>query len=426
MIKKLNLKSEFLKYVIVLMSGTLAAQVINLGLSIPLFRYFYTPEQAAEWGLFLRIVGVGGAIATARYEFAMPIAKIDVHSFRLYRLAIRIALNVLLFTSVLTLIPIALVNDLSDIIYYALIPIGLFLTAYYSIGTNWAIRKKTFRSISLAKVVNTSVGGGFKILFGWMGSGYIGLIAGTVIGLAASNLWFFADYIKSKRLYQFKTKSLRNKAIAKEYSDFPKVNLPHTLMDLSRELIVAVLFVLIFSKLDFGFYDQSLRMLRLPLMLAGLALGQVFFQRSAEKYNNRENIMPIMLKSLKYLALISVVPFTLIFFFGSDLFAYVFGERWRGAGEYSEIMAPWFMLNFVASPVSFLPLVLKKQRQFFLMAAVGSLIMLLAIVIPSFIFETDIKTMLWVLSLSQVAYFIFFIFKILNYVKKSNKERGIQ
>ena len=101
--------------------------------------------------------------------------------------------------------------------------------------------------------------------------------------------------------------------------------------------------------------------------------------------------MPIMLKSLKVLTLISIVPFTLIFFFGDDMFAYVFGERWRGAGEFSEIMAPWFMLNFIASPVSFLPLVLKKQRQFFLMAAVGSIIMLLAIVIPSFVFETDIK-----------------------------------
>ena len=84
------------------------------------------------------------------------------------------------------------------------------------------------------------------------------------------------------------------------------------------------------------------------------------------------------------------------------------------------------MLNFIASPLSFLPLVLKKQRQFFLMAAAGTSIMLLAIVIPSFVFDADIKIMLWALSLSQTAYFIFFIFKILDYVRKSNLERGIQ
>ena len=87
-------------------------------------------------------------------------------------------------------------------------------------------------------------------------------------------------------------------------------------------------------KVDFGFYDQSYRILRLPLMLAGLALGQVFFQRSAEKYNNKEDIMPIMMKSIKMLALISILPFTLIFLFGDDMFAYVFSEKWRGAGEF--------------------------------------------------------------------------------------------
>jgi O-antigen/teichoic acid export membrane protein len=126
------------------------------------------------------------------------------------------------------------------------------------------------------------------------------------------------------------------------------------------------------------------------------------------------------------LALISILPFTLIFLFGDDMFAYVFSEKWRGAGEFSQIMAPWFMLNFIASPLSFLPLVLKKQRQFFLMAAAGTSMMLLAIVIPSFVFDADIKVMLWALSLSQTAYFIFFIFKILDYVRKSNLERGIQ
>ena len=426
MIKDINLKSKFLKYVIVLMSGTLAAQLINLGLSVPLFRYFYSPEQAAEWGVFLRIIGVGGAISTARYELAIPIAKIDSHSFQLHKLALRIAVYVFIFTCIAAIIPIAFASDINQAIYYALIPAGVLFTAYYGIGTNWAIRNKKFRSISFSKVANSSLGGGTKLLLGWMGTGYIGLIIGTVVGLAASNIWFLRDQIKSQRIHQIRKKSLRNRAIAKEYSEFPKVNLPHTLMDSGRELIVAFLFVGIFSKVDFGFYDQSYRILRLPLMLAGLALGQVFFQRSAEKYNNKEDIMPIMMKSIKMLALISILPFTLIFLFGDDMFAYVFSEKWRGACEFSQIMAPWFMLNFIASPLSFLPLVLKKQRQFFLMAAAGTSMMLLAIVIPSFVFDADIKVMLWALSLSQTAYFIFFIFKILDYVRKSNLERGIQ
>ncbi|MFT5778967.1 MAG: teichuronic acid exporter [Crocinitomicaceae bacterium] len=426
MIKKINFKSKLLRSIVVLMTGTLASQIINLALSIPSLKYYYEAEDMAEWGLFMRIVAVGGALATARYEFAIPVAKADIHSFRLYRIALRIAIKVSLITGVAALIPIFFFSDLDDMIFYALIPIALFFTAYYSIGTNWAIRKKRYRGISFSKITATSVGGGSKLLFGWAGTGYIGLIIGTVIGMIASNTWFFRDFLKLNRNYKVKSNSPRNKMLAKEYSEFPKVNLPHTLMDVGRDLLVAILLIKIFSEEDFGYFDQSYRMLRLPLMLAGLAVGQVFFQRSAEKYSNRENILPMILKSVKLLTLISIVPFTLIFFFGDDLFAYVFGERWRGAGEYSEIMAPWFMLNFIASPISFLPLVLRKQRQFFLMAAVGSIMMILAVIIPTLVFEADVKVTLWALSLSQVAYFIFFIFKILDFIRKSNKERSIE
>lgn len=423
MIKKINLKSEFLKYVIVLMSGTFVAQLINLGLSVPLFRYFYTPEEAAEWGLFLRIIGVGGAIATARYEFAIPVAKINVHAFRLYRFALSTAIKVTLISAAAAIIPIALSDNSPDMLFYAVIPVGLFLTAYYSIGTNWAIRTKTFRSISLSKIANSSVGGGFKLLFGWMGTGYIGLIIGTIIGLIAANLWFFLDFFKSKKNYNVTAKSSRNKVLAKEYIEFPKVNLPHTLMDLGRDLLVAILFLALYEQADFGYYDQSYRILRLPLMLAGLAISQVFFQRCAEMHSKGQDIYPLILKSVKLLLLISIVPFTLIFFYGDEMFAYVFGERWRQAGEFSEIMAPWFMLNFIASPISFLPLVLRKQRQFFLMAAVGAILMILSINIPYYFYGTDVTVTLWVMSLSQVAYFVFVIFKIFQYVKQSRPSK---
>ena len=68
--------------------------------------------------------------------------------------------------------------------------------------------------------------------------------------------------------------------------------------------------------------------------------------------------------------------FTLIFFFGGDLFAFVFGEEWYQSGKLSEIMAPWLMLNFVLSPLSTIPLVLNKQGTFFLLGLSASLLQL--------------------------------------------------
>ena len=401
------------------MSGTVIAQVINLGFNIILFRDYYDAIDNAEFGMFARLVGVGAAFATARYDLAIPIAKADVHSFRLYRLSLRIALISSGATALVVLIPMFLSGDISEGLFFALIPLGMFLTAYYNIGTNWAIRKREFRSISFSKVANVGVGGSTKLLLGWLGSGYIGLIVGTVAGLVFANGWFARTYQRVSKKYNVKAISPRTKLLARTYEEFPKVNLPHAMMDVSKDLIIAILLLQLFSKFDYGSYEHSYRMLRMPLMLAGLAISQVFFQSAAEKFNNGVDIMPMVLKAVKMLALISIVPFGLIFFFGDELFVWVFKEKWRGAGEYSQIMAPWFMLNFITSPISFLPLILGKQKQFFFMAMGGAISMVLGFWIPDTFFQASIETTLWIVSLSQVAYYLFVIFKTFQYLKQA-------
>ncbi|MDA0881926.1 MAG: hypothetical protein O2984_01320, partial [Bacteroidetes bacterium] len=59
--------SNFVKYIVVLMSGTMIAQVINLLLNVVLYKYFYNEIDNAEFGLFSRVIGVVAAVATARY-----------------------------------------------------------------------------------------------------------------------------------------------------------------------------------------------------------------------------------------------------------------------------------------------------------------------------------------------------------------------
>ncbi len=419
MIKGLNVKSDFVKYIIVLMSGTMTAQLLAYVFA-PIITRLYTPEESAELGIFALIVGIGGALATARYELALPIIKSEVHSYRIYLVAIRTTVIVSLLAVLLLLIPLISGEFGSRLVFYLLIPVALFCTALYNMGTNWSIRMKQFRSISYAKISNAFVGNLSKIAFGMSNFGYIGLIIGTTIGLIVSNIWFMLDLSRVNKKYRIKSRSPRNFLLAKEYSEFPKVNLPHTLMDLGRDLLIAVLLLQLFSKEDYGLYNHSYQMLRLPLIFAGLAIGQVFFQRSAEKINNNEDILPLMKKAVKTLALLSIVPFSIIFFFGEELFTFVFGENWTGAGTFSEIMAPWFLVNFITSPISSLPLIIRRQKSFFKIAMIGSGLLILSVVLPNFMFSADIKTTLWIMSSVQVVYFMVLIYKIFGFVKELN------
>lgn len=420
MLKGINLKSELLKYIVVLMSGTVAAQLISYLLA-PLITRIYLPEESAELGLFIRIISVGAAIATARYELALPIIKLDHHSFRLYRFAVRILIISLLVSIIVIVFPLIYAQDLSSVLFFILLPVGLGLLAMINLGTNWSIRMKKFRIISMAKISNSAVSNLAKVGFGLMNMGYVGLILGAILGLFSSGLFYLFDFFRSKKHYAVSSRSSRNYVLAREYIEFPKINLPHTMMDLGRDLIVALLLLELFSKEDFGLYDHSYRMLRLPLVMVGTAMGQVFFQKCSEKVNNHEDVVPLLKKTIKTLALLSLLPFTVIFFFGEELFAWVFGENWRGAGTFSEMMTPWFLVSLVSSPISMLPLILRKQKEFFFLSMIGAALMIGAISICPLVFDLSMKSTLLVMSLSQGVFLMFLIIKIFQFAGEANK-----
>jgi O-antigen/teichoic acid export membrane protein len=64
---------------------------------------------------------------------------------------------------------------------------------------------------------------------------------------------------------------------------------------------------------------------------------------------------------------------------GPDLFAWVFGERWRVAGELSRALAPYIGMHFVASPLSVVPLAWGAQAWALKLALVGQLMFVLAL-----------------------------------------------
>lgn len=418
-----QLKSDIVKYIVVLMSGTVIAQIFSYLLA-PIITRLFTPDEAAEMGLFVRIIGIGATIATARYELALPILKSQVHSFRLYRVSTRLMGYVVLGSFIVIIIPAILSNNVSTMLFYLLIPLGIFLLAFSSLGTNWSIRNKSFRVISLSRISNSLSANLSKVGFGLLNFGYIGLILGVVVGLLLSTLFFFVDFAKYQKQYSIKSNSPRNFVLARQFSEFPKINLPHNLMDLGRDVLIVFIIWQVFSQSDYGLYNHSYQMLRIPLVLAGASIGQVFFQKCAEMYNRGENILGIAKKSVLILFLISIIPFSVIFLYGEEMFAYVFGENWRLAGVYSEIMAPWFMVNFVSSPISTLPLVLRRQKSFFILAIVGSVVLVLSLLIPGYFLKMNIEDTLWITSILQTIYLLIVILVIFRYIKTNNDQEN--
>lgn len=413
---KLNIKSNILKYVLILSSGTLLAQIVSYVLA-PIISRIYVQEEYGELDLFIKIISFGATLASARYEMSLPKIHGDVPAFRLYKFIFRIAFYLILFSIVFVSIYAFFIEDSSYIPFILLIPLGIILLMFYNIGTNWAIRQKLFKHISYSKITNTFSSGILKIVLGKLHFGYLGLIYSVIIGFFLSNFWYLKEYLHTNKKYKIKTKSARNYLVARENKDFPLINLPHTLMELAKELFIAIMIINLFTMSEFGSYAFTFRMLRIPLVLVGVSISQVFLQKCSENFNQGKEIKPILLKSVRTLGLLSIIPFTIIFFFGQEIFIFVFSETWSEAGEFAEIMAPWFMINLLSSPISSLPLIINKQKEFFKIAIVGIVIMLLNFYIPSAFFQADFKTTLMIVSYTQAIYLLFVIFALFNFLK---------
>jgi O-antigen/teichoic acid export membrane protein len=127
-------------------------------------------------------------------------------------------------------------------------------------------------------------------------------------------------------------------------------------------MLPPILFASFFGAAAAGLYSLANRVLQLPMSLIGGAIGQVFFAEAAEA-NRRGEIGQLVAGLHSKLAHIGMAPALLLILIGPDLFAIVFGEQWRVAGEFARWMAPWIYLVFVSSPLSTLFAVMEKQVQ---------------------------------------------------------------
>jgi O-antigen/teichoic acid export membrane protein len=109
-----------------------------------------------------------------------------------------------------------------------------------------------------------------------------------------------------------------------------------------------------------GFYALGYRVLQLPMRFVGQSISQVYFSSAADA-NLAGNVGSTTDKVFRNLLVISLPFFVLVGIIAPELFSVVFGASWQKAGEYVQILMPWFFLAFIATPLSMLVSVLGRQ-----------------------------------------------------------------
>ena len=179
-----------------LVSGNTIAQIIPL-LAEPFLTRLFPPEDFGLLALFISISSLFAVIATGRYELAIMLPSKEKEAINLAGLSFLVTI----FTTVLSLLVVWIFNgpicrilsSESISTYLYLVPLVVFFTGLTQTLNYWFSRKKQFRKISVARIVQSSTAAGTGVGSGIMKMGTIGLISAQVLGSVFSAFYFPFD-----------------------------------------------------------------------------------------------------------------------------------------------------------------------------------------------------------------------------------------
>jgi O-antigen/teichoic acid export membrane protein len=352
-------KKAFARNVSVLAGGTLGAQIITVAFA-PLLTRLYLPSDFGLLAVFSGILGILTVAAAFRYEMAIPLPASDTDACHIARLSLLLLLGNVLLVAVLvwvkgsSIVETLKVPQLGQ--YLWLMPIGMLCVGAYQIFNVWATRYKRFKVIAGTRMRQSFAMTGFQVLGYSMGPA--ALLGGQVIGQAAGTVSLAASAYKDGAYIRTHWRDVL--AVANRYRKFPIYDLWYGLFNTASIQIAPILFAAFFGSAAAGFFALAQRVLAMPLTLIGTAVSKVFFAHAAEA--RRDGGLGLLVEKVQEtMSRIAMPPCIMLFIAGPDLFALIFGERWRSAGEFARWLSPWLYAVFITSPISTIFAVLERQ-----------------------------------------------------------------
>ena len=338
-----------------LMSGTVIAQIIPIAAS-PLLTRLFTPAEMGTLTLYVSIVMLLSVAGAGRFELALGLPKRRGQAVTLLHLAVCVTL----LTGVGTALVIGLAGstiagwlggtDWHTYLY--ILPLSMVLFCLFQITNYWLNRCAAFKRMAGAKVIQTGTTALAGILAGLMGANAVGLIVATVLGYAMGTAAALAMCWREFKPALNGYSARRLGAAARKYGSFPLQSAPGGLANIAALQLPVMLIAFSYSDEAVGQFGLMMRVVAVPSVFLGYAAGQVYYHAITENIAHGRPVFELLSRGAKMLAVVALLPYGVLLFFGQPLFALIFGPEWAQAGLFASILAPGFFMRFIASSLS--------------------------------------------------------------------------
>lgn len=383
---------SFLRSVAILTSGTAVGHGLTFA-ALPFLSRLYSPSDFGILALYTGIVSILSVAVCLRFDVAVALPESDQQSLDILVLAISIAavlstvLAIVIFKLPSRLLEIVGVQKLAD--YLWLVPISAIAAGVGSSAQNWFLRTQRFSLISKTRAAQSTATVSSQAGIGLTLQNSSGLLLGQIAGSILSSAIFAVRLVTDvhARRLSFVRGFLSFKTTFKQYSHYPKYSTAEALLNSASTQIPIILISAAVAPAEAGYIVLAMYAMQAPMALVGSSVAQVYLSNATIE-NRAGRLSEYTTAVLQKLIKIGTGPILAIGILSPFLFDTIFGESWSRAGLIVAWMTPWFLIQFLASPVSMTLHVSENQRTAFVLQLSGVLIRV-GLVTAMIAFEAD-------------------------------------
>lgn len=315
------------------------AQVLVFAAS-PLLTRLYGPEAFGHFTVLSIIVTTLTPLASLRYGWALPLPREDAVARDLLSLCLVVTFGFAVLTGLVGTLAWAALEGwvaigIADV---GLLAVAMLVIGLHEVATSWLVRVQAFRQVAgvrFVTLVGTIV---WQIVFAVMQPGaaslMLGFIGGYLMGLFMAAYHFRDAVMASVRGMD----AGRLRHVAVEYRRFALVTAPSGVVNGLGSLLPAMALPSLYGLAVTGQWSLAGRLLWQPMNFIGQAVNQVLWGTAARLQHENPKRLWVLFLTLNVGLAALMAPSLILFWYGEDLFALVFGAAWAEAGRYAGIM----------------------------------------------------------------------------------------
>lgn len=352
-------QSEFYQNIASLFTGMFISRMVPFVFALAIAR-LYAPEEFGYFALYLTIASALSIVSTGKYEKAIILVDEAHERKQIISFAQRInsAVNLAALAVVVAII-LLFKSDYNQKLNLLLVPFYSYFFSSIQLIRNLYISKKQFRQLSALEIGRAILTGVLQCAF------FVFPASGLFLGAAAAQMITFFGFslkINEASLFRFGKFKPEEKVLALRYIKFPKFSILSEVMNFISSQLPIFLFKPFFGDKMLGLYSFSHRYISTPVQLLSISISNVYIQNAKSLNENPETLANSTFSLFRKQVILGIIPFTILGFWGEQIFSLIFGAEWAFSGYLAQLISPWLFFVMLGSPLSAILIVKEKQH----------------------------------------------------------------